>query len=231
VPPAVTLEGTIVAEQGDAPLRGVEVRASASNAEGDPCASSPDAAQAPADQAVPCERPRARVIQEALALDPYVPRTRSALSDGNGKFTIDGLDCGPCKPDAGATFDLSVRPALQTGLAWRVRPNIQLDSSVLMEPLEIPTPVAIPVQLTYANPDTDDEGAPTDARELPGALVRVFALIDNYSQVVNDTEELDACVTVANPDGSRCIQSLLQLAEVRTDSDGKFLLLLPPRVE
>ncbi len=234
VPPAVSLEGTIVAEQGYAPLRGVEVRASASNGQRNPCAISPGAAEAPADEATPCERPRARVIQEALALDPYVPRTRSALSDGNGKFTIDGLDCGPCKPDAGATFDLSVRPALQTGLAWRVRPNIQLDSSVLMESLEIPTPVALPVQLTYASPDTDDtddEGAPTDARELPGALVRVFALIDNYSQVINDAEGLVPCVTIADPDGSRCIQSLLQLAEVRSDSDGRFLLLLPPRIE
>jgi hypothetical protein len=127
-----------------------------------------------------------------------------------------------------------VRPAEQTGLAWRVRPNIQLDSSVLMEPLEIAMPVAIPVQLTYASPDTpdtDDEGAPADARELPGALVRVFALIDNHSQVVNDMEGLVPCVTIADPDGSRCIQSLLQLAEVRSDSDGKFLLLLPPRIE
>lgn len=232
VPAALALEGTIVAEYGGAPLGGLEVRASASNPEGEPCASAPAMGEATAEAAAaPCERLRARVIREAEAEDPYIPRTRSTLSGGNGSFVLDGLDCGPCQPGSGATFDLSVRPAQKTGLAWWVRSGVQLDSSMLMEPLEMPTPVALPVQLTYANPIAEEEGARVTARGLPGALVRVFALIDNYSQLINDTEGLVPCVTSPDPDGSRCIQSLLQVAEARSGLDGEFLLLLPPRIE
>jgi len=100
-----------------------------------------------------------------------------------------------------------------------------------MQPLEMPTPVAQPIQLTYANPVSDDPDAPPVARALSGALVRVFALLDNESKVVGDADGLVPCVTIADPDGSRCIQSLVQLAEVRSGTEGEFLLLLPPRIE
>lgn len=224
VPAAATLEGEIVVSGARAPLRGVEVRASASP-ERDPCAG------VDASQAASCERPPARVLREALAQDPFIPRTRSALSDGTGKFELDGLDCGACEPNAGATFDLSIRPPAESGLAWFVRPSISLDSSANMGPLELPPPVVRAFQLTYADPAEPPGGGAPVARALSGALVRAFAIVDNEGRVVNATDGLVPCVAIANLDGSRCLQSLRQVAEVRSDLDGEFLLLVPARAE
>jgi hypothetical protein len=220
VPPAITLEGEVVAEDGNRPIRGVLVQANASDPGRDYCL------QPDGDPAVSCERPRAAVLQKALALDPFVPRTRSGLSQSDGSFLISGLDCGRCEPGAGARFDLSVRPHPNTGLPWLVRPFVDLYSNQGREPLRIPTPVALPMRLTYGG-DPSSETQPSNP--LPGALVRVYALVDDRSSVVTDPDGLVPCVSVASPYSGRCLQSLLQLAEVRSDSAGEFLLLLPPR--
>jgi len=66
-------------------------------------------------------------------------------------------------------------------------------------------------------------------KALAGALVRVFAVFDDRGHLISgsDLAELVPCASPANPVGGRCSQSLLQLAELRSGSDGKFLLLLP----
>ena len=231
VPAAIALEGEVVAEHGNQPVRGVLVQANASDPGRDYCVQPPEG-----DPAMSCERPRAAVLQKALAQDPFVPRTRSGLTQSDGGFLISGLDCGRCEPGAGARFDLSVRPPPASGLPWLVRPSVDLYSlaplpngttRILEEPLRIPTPVALPMRLTYGG-DPSEESQPSSP--LPGALVRVYAFVDNRSNVVTDTEGLVPCVSVASPDGGRCLQSLLQLAEVRSDSAGELLLLLPPRL-
>jgi len=221
VPAAITIDGQVVAEDGNRPIRDVLVQANASDPGRDYCLQPPEG-----DPGASCERPRAAVLQKALAQDPFVPRTRSGLSQSDGNFVINGLDCGRCEPGAAAHFDLSVRPHPSTGLPWLVRPSIDLYSN-RGERLRIPTPLALPMRLTYGG-DPADETQP--ASLLPGALVRVYAFVDNRSSVVADPEELDPCVSVTSPDGSRCLQSLLQLAEVRSDSAGELLLLLPPRL-
>ncbi len=221
VPAAATLEGQVVTEHGNQPIRGVLVQANASDPGRDYCLQPPEG-----DPAASCEAPRAGVLQKARAQDPFIPRTRGGLSKSDGSFEISGLDCGRCEPGAAARFDLSVRPHPNTGLPWLVRPSIDLYSNS-REPLRIPTPVALPVRLTYGG---DASGETRPSNPLPGALVRVYAFVDNRSSAVADLEGLVPCVSVASPDGGRCLQSLLQLAEVRSDSAGELLLLLPPRL-
>jgi hypothetical protein len=222
VPAAVTLDGQAVVDANDEPLRGLEVRASASSPNRDPC---PTSAADPAP--VDCRRLRTAVLQKALAQDPFVPRTRSALSQSDGQFRIDGLDCGQCQPGAGARFDLSIRPPPEMGLPWLVKPYINVYSDQLMRgPSRMPTPVAFPIKLTYGDPTADGKSI-----GLPGALVRVFALMDQQFQVVTNLDDLVPCASLSNPDGSRCVQSVLQVAEIRSGDDGDFLLLLPPTLE
>jgi hypothetical protein len=232
VPSAVTLAGRIQTESG-APIDGVEVQASASNASQDPCPSTTND-----DEAVFCDRARA-VLLRALAQDPFVPRTRNGLSRApDGEFSLTGLDCGQCEPGAGARFDLSVRPPVETGLPWLILRGYPLDSNQRMRvPLRVPRPVAHAIRLTYGDPTQAGMGDPSVTSPVPntapgsvpglaGALVRVYALIDAESQVVTSAEALVPCVAVAP--STPCVQSTVQVAELRSGPDGKLLLLLPP---
>lgn len=236
VPPAQSLAGQIVAETNGMPLRRVDVRASATHPDRNVCPDTDDEPPAPS-----CDRPRAPVLQRALARDPFIPRTRNALSGSDGRFEIEGLDCGRCEPGAPTYFDLTVRPDASTGLPWLVRSSVDpfRDAEDLQNaPLRIPMPVARPMLVTYDEPVTDlgpDPENPADDqavnRRLAGALVRVFAILDNLGQLVNEPEALPPCISVPNPEGVLCLQSLIQVAEARTGSDGEFLLLLPPDLE
>jgi hypothetical protein len=80
------------------------------------------------------------------------------------------------------------------------------------------------MRLTYGDPAADGQ-----ARGLPGALVRVFALLDQQADVISGTDTLVPCVLAAS--GLRCVQSLVQVAELRSGKDGEFPLLLPPALE
>lgn len=235
VPEALDLYGRVVADTNDIPLRRVDIRAAPAFTDRNLCPPDVPGMTAPA-----CEQPRAPVLRRALAQDPFIPRTRNGLSDSDGRFTIEGLDCGRCDPEAPTFFDLTVRPDVSTGLPWLVRMSVDpaRDEQVLADsPLRIPMPVARPMRVTYGEP-APDAGTVTDdvideprtTGRLSGALVRVFAILDNQGHLVTHPEGLSECLSVSAPDG-RCLQSLIQVAEARTGSDGEFLLLLPPDVE
>lgn len=236
VPPAEELKGRVVADANDIPLRRVDIRATATHPDRNLC--HPEAADASAPT---CEPPRPPVLRRALAEDPFIPRARNAVSDSDGRFVIDGLDCGRCDREAPTYFDLTVRPAASTGLPWVVRLSVDpaRDAAALAaNPLRIPMPVAVPMQVTYGDPPSEPggEGAQpaeeaTNTGRMSGALVRVFAFLDNQGHLVTHPEGLSECWSASAYDGSRCLQSLIQVAEARTGSDGEFLLLLPPDVE
>ena len=229
VPTALTLTGRVVSDAGALPLAGVEVRATASSSSEDFCSNSADSA------ATSCDRAVQPVLRKALASDPFVPRTRNTLSQGDGGFVIDGLDCGLCEPGAGGRFDLSVRPSADMRLPWLVRRGLNLFGAVTMPvPLRVPQPLAHAIRLTYGDPTLPPGADPSAGGVVPGlagALVRVYALIDETSRVVSDMDSLTPCVTTSVTSGQHCVQSVLQVAELRSGNDGEFLLLLPPHVD
>lgn len=237
VPAAEKLVGRVVADANDIPLRRVDIRASAIHPDRNLCP--PDAPDASAPT---CEPPNPPVLRRALAEDPFIPRTRNGLSDSDGKFVIEGLDCGRCDRNAPTYFDLTVRPNVSTGLPWVVRLSVDpaRDAADLVaNPLRIPMPVALPMRVTYGASPSEEPGGeggmpaeePRNTGRLSGARVRVFAILDNQGHLVTHPEGLSECWSASAYDGSRCLQSLIQVAEARTGSDGEFLLLLPPDVE
>lgn len=220
VPPAVTLEGRIQTESGE-PLADVAVQVSAANTSEEPCPNNSDD-----NTAGFCDRARV-VLRSALAQDPFVPRTRTGLSRSNGEFSITGLDCGQCEPGAGARFDLSVRPPVETGLPWLILREREVDSNLRMRTaLRVPRPVAHALRLTYGDPPLTSSGAAGTVPGLAGALVRVYALLDSESELVTGADALVPCMEV--PESQPCTQSALQVAELRSGPDGRLLLLLPP---
>jgi hypothetical protein len=234
VPPARRIAGRVVAAGSNLPIPGLEVRASASNAARDACVEGREN-----EQNGGCDREYAPVLLKARAQDPFVPRTRNAFSEADGEFELNGLDCGRCEDGASARFDVTVRPDVEAGLPWSILKSIDPDSLRGTESLELrmPMPVVRPMRVTYGDPLPLPAGSvvdPTVERRrsgLGGARVRVFALLDDQSAPVADPENLIPCIALATSSREQCLQSVLQVAEVRTGSDGEFLLLLPPNVE
>jgi hypothetical protein len=227
---AVFLGGRVVADAGGQPLAGVEVRADAASSIQGACAAPTEEQPAP-----PCDRrARSAVLPKAQAQDPFIPRTRNALSGSDGGFVIDGLDCAQCEPGAGARFDVSVRPPPEMRLPWLVRrANDMFRSETRRDALRVPQPVAHAMRLTYGDPSplAADPSAGGVVPGLAGALIRVYALIDEQTRIVSDAEALIPCVTIPDSPGQRCVQSVVQLAELRSGNDGEFLLLLPPNLD
>ena len=229
VPAAVSLAGRVVADAGGQPLAGVEVRADAASSIQGACATPTEEQPEPA-----CDRrARTAVLRKAQAEDPFIPRTRNALSASDGGFVIDGLDCGQCAPGAGARFDVSVRPPPEMRLPWLIRrANDVFSSETMRKPLRVPQPVAHAMRLTYGDPPPPlDPSSPPVVPGLAGALIRVYALIDEQMRIVSDEEASVPCVTIPDALGVRCVQSVLQVAELRSGNDGEFLLLLPPNLD
>jgi len=226
VPPASALSGRILAEADRRPVPNVEVRASASEQELCPVAT--DGERPP-----PCTM-RDAVLTKVRAVDPYVPRTRTGLSQADGEFVVDGLDCKQCSPGGGVRFDLSLRPPPETRLPWLIYPAYYVvpGDKRVPQPLVIKRPVAHAVRLTYGpapqvDPDSQSTGVPTP---LADALVRVYALLNDQQQLLKDAEDSEPCVAAAASQSGHCVQSALQVAELRSGSDGEFLLLLPPNL-
>jgi len=125
-----------------------------------------------------------------------------------------------------------VRPDAATGLPWLLRSGVDLyaDAAAMAEaPLRVPMPVARPMRVTYGEPSSESPDG-SGVQGLPGALVRVFAVLDVRGALASDPDTMPPCLAVADLDATPCLQSLLQVAEGRTGPDGDFLLLLPPDV-
>ena len=137
------------------------------------------------------------VLTGALGQAPFVPRTRTVVSDENGEIAL------PADP---RWIDVSVRPQPAAGFAWLVRPNAEVSppDNVDLGNMFLPLPLAYRGTVTV----------PGDV-VLPGALIRAYVLLGE-ALPTNDPDD------PANP-----VRAVIQVAETRADSGGQFELLMP----
>lgn len=136
-------------------------------------------------------------LQESLGGAAYAPRASASDVSGNGDFAL--------KTDPG-TFDITVRPNSNTGFAWLVMPNILVDSptaGVSLGTIRMPLPFPYHGTVTAGGTETPNV--------VPGALVRAYIYLKG-DQYTPESGEAD---------------SVLQVAETRTDKDGAFDVLIP----
>jgi len=121
----------------------------------------------------------------------FVPRASSGSVGDLGDFDL--------KTDPG-TFDIAVRPNIDTGFAWLVMPNVVINSaSGGLGQLKMPLPV--PYRGTVTGPDGP----------IPSALVRAYIYLKG-NDYTGDSSKAD---------------SVLQIAEARAGADGAFTILVP----
>jgi hypothetical protein len=141
---------------------------------------------------------RASTVLDLTRRETFVPRATPASSAEDGSFQLFA--------DSGV-FDLSVRPEPESGFAWLVQPNIRVlpaaaQSSQELGVLRLP----VPVRYTGAVSSLNVGGRVADA------LIRAYAYLDEEGDVTD--QPADA-------------YSVVQVAETRADSEGRFELLLP----
>jgi hypothetical protein len=101
------------------------------------------------------------------------------------------------------TLDVSIRPDQSTMFAWFVRPNVAVQSDSGIHALGA---VSLPLPVVY-----DGEVRVADTVPLPNALIQAYVFLD--AQGYSSSREGAVAV--------------VQVAETRADSNGRFLLLLP----
>ena len=213
VPKAAAISGSVASPNQDGDMQGATVLAQPSRLP-PPC------------EAETCDVVSRDVLQTALAQDPFVPRSVTALVEADGSFEIPSADCGSCTEEAGARFDLTIQPPQGSHFAWLVKPNITVYESIDVGNLKLPLPVVRDSVLKF---NQSEEGV------LPNSLIRTFIALDQFGEYVADPEELRSCRVVAGDleasSDERCLSSALQIGEARSDSTGRFDLLLPAELE
>jgi len=128
----------------------------------------------------------------------FVPRASSGGLNASGDLVL--------RTDPG-TFDISVRPNANTGFAWLVMPQVPV--TVLGAGANLGT-LTMPLPVSYGGTVMTGEG---DAGvPVPGALVRAYIYLANGQYT-------------SNADGNA--DSVLQVGETRSDSEGKYEVLIP----
>jgi len=106
--------------------------------------------------------------------------------------------------DAG-TYDFSIRPPASSGYAWLVSPQVKVGASVGLDILDLPPPVLYTGTVSMPGSTTDSDVM------IPGALIDAYIYTHNGAYTSDATQA----------------DSLLQIAEARTEQDGSFKLLIP----
>lgn len=156
-------------------------------------------------EAVPVAPPTTllqRLRRESIPL----PRAANAPLEADGHFAV-SLDWG--------AYDVTVRTPASSGYAWLVRPGLSIDKSDATDrvvdvgtwKLPLPIPYRGSVRVPVGNADANDSLV-----EVPGSLVRAYAYLDAERRRVDSRQEASA---------------VQQVAEVRADAEGSFVLLIP----
>jgi len=107
------------------------------------------------------------------------------------------------KTDPG-TFDITVRPNADTGFAWLVMPSVVVPAPNGLGLNTIRMPLPFPYSGTVAIAESSEV--------VPGALIRAYLYLKDGAYTAKDDANAN---------------SLLQVAETRSGSDGKFEILIP----
>jgi hypothetical protein len=137
------------------------------------------------------QRPTA--LQVALGAEAFVPRASAGQSDATGRFELFA--------DAGS-YNVSVRPEPEAGLAWLVRPNVSVraGSGSPLEQLVLPLPVSYAGEVRVPGPDGG-------YAIVPRVGIKAYAPVDSGQPT----------------------STVVQVAETVTNEEGAFQLLLPTR--
>ncbi|MEZ4225607.1 MAG: hypothetical protein R3B13_31935 [Polyangiaceae bacterium] len=143
-------------------------------------------------------------VASPVAVDPLLVAAGTAPLKPQAANSVVGSDGGFILQSDPGTFDLSVRPDGQSGFAWLVRPNVAVTS-----PLHQLGDLTLPLPVSYVG-----TVSVLDDVVVPNALIRAYVFMGE-SGYTPDPEQAS---------------SVLQVAEARADSSGKFTLLLPSKL-
>jgi hypothetical protein len=142
------------------------------------------------------------VLHQVLGEANFVPRAASTTVDSGGDFHL-YVDNG--------TYDFSVRPRASSGFAWLVQPGTPIGSTptttteVGFGTLTLPLPLVYRGNVTVPGPTA---GSPSS---VPGALISAYVYLKGTAYTADPTQA----------------DSVLEIAEARSDDSGAFTLLIP----
>jgi hypothetical protein len=138
------------------------------------------------------------VLQQALGETEFVPRASTGTVLKKGNFSLNS--------DVGS-FDVTVRPLSSTGFGWLVIPSVPVAQKTAgASLLHQDTPLPVAYRGTVAAAAATPEG-----RNVPGALIRAYVYMSG-GEYVSEAGMAD---------------SVLQVAETRSDANGAFEVLIP----
>jgi hypothetical protein len=218
VKPAAALSGVVVDSGSGGRVGQVSVDALPAFVSTRSCANDPSN--------VACAVAPVGVLDLALGDGAFVPRGVSGIVQ-SGMFRLTGLDCGECTEDSGALFDVLVKPPEESRRAWGLKPGIKVVSGeVGVGDIELTLPVI--------------HRGTIEIRQSPRvtvkrALLRAYVLRDETGSRIEDPTGLPSCTMLASSGvaapSTRCIRSVLQVAETTSDDEGHFELVLPSRIK
>ncbi|HEY4102428.1 MAG TPA: hypothetical protein VGM44_01005 [Polyangiaceae bacterium] len=144
----------------------------------------------------------ADVLHVALGEAAFVPLATSALIAGDGSFSI--------YADPG-TFDFSVQPQANTGFPWLVIPSLGVATNAASSGGPALGSIAAPWPVLYTGTLSVPGASPNSPQPVPGALIRTFVYLHAGAYTADATQA----------------DSVLQIAESRSDSHGAYQLLIP----
>jgi hypothetical protein len=131
-----------------------------------------------------------------------VPRATSDSIHANGNFSI--------YADPGA-FDFSVQPQASTNFPWLVIPNLGVATNAATSGGPMLGTIAAPWPVLYSGKLSVPGSSADSMQPVPGALIRTFVYLHG-GVYTSDATQAD---------------SIVQIAETRTDSHGTYQLLIP----
>jgi hypothetical protein len=217
VPTAATVRGEVLAPVGRSRVENVTVTAFPTSLDTRRCPSGADAGA--------CTDVPVGILDEALGDEAFVPRSATAVA-ADGRFVLTEMDCGDCTPEAGALFDISLRPAEGSRMPWGIRSAVTVAENVELGSIRLSLPIIHRGVVAVV---------PTGAEAIPirGALIRAYVLRDAAGQPIEDPETTPPCSAVAAEllEETRCIRSVVQVGETRSLEEGAFELVLPSSLE